>query len=175
MDSLKYLLHYSEATKKQVLELIKQDKLALHLKNRYPNPHTIKTDKALFTYVNELKNSHMKNAPTLSKVLYDGKINVIHNALGTHRFISRVQGAKLKSKNEIRISCMFKNVPQEFLEMIVVHELAHFREKEHNKAFYNLCQYMQPSYHQIEFDLRLYLTLIDINGKIESWDSSKSS
>ena len=158
-----------------MLELIKQDKLALHLKNRYPNPHTIKTDKALFTYVNELKNSHMKNAPTLSKVLYDGKINVIHNALGTHRFISRVQGAKLKSKNEIRISCMFKNVPQEFLEMIVVHELAHFREKEHNKAFYNLCQYMQPSYHQIEFDLRLYLTLIDINGKIESWDSSKSS
>jgi len=175
LDSLKYLLHYSEATRKQVLELIKQDKLALHLKNRYPNPHTIKTDKALFTYVNELKNSHMKNAPTLSKVLYDGKINVIHNALGTHRFISRVQGAKLKSKNEIRISCMFKNVPQEFLEMIVVHELAHFREKEHNKAFYNLCQYMQPSYHQIEFDLRLYLTLIDINGKIESWDSSKSS
>ncbi|MBS4068841.1 MAG: YgjP-like metallopeptidase domain-containing protein [Sulfurimonas sp.] len=175
MDSLKYLLHYSEATRKQVLELIKQDKLALHLKNRYPNPHTIKTDKALFTYVNELKNSHMKNAPTLSKVLYDGKINVIHNALGTHRFISRVQGAKLKSKNEIRISSMFKNVPQEFLEMIVVHELAHFREKEHNKAFYNLCQYMQPSYHQIEFDLRLYLTLIDINGKIESWDSSKSS
>lgn len=158
-----------------MLELIKQDKLALHLKNRYPNPHTIKTDKALFTYVNELKNSHMKNAPTLSKVLYDGKINVIHNALGTHRFISRVQGAKLKSKNEILISSMFKNVPQEFLEMIVVHELAHFREKEHNKAFYNLCQYMQPSYHQIEFDLRLYLTLIDINGKIESWDSSKSS
>mgnify|MGYP001606985950 CR=1 FL=1 len=175
MDSLKYLLHYSEATKKQVLDLIKQDKLALHLKNRYPNPHTIKTDKTLFTYVNDLKNSYMKNAPTLSKVLYDGKINVIHNALGTHRFISRVQGAKLKSKNEIRISSMFKNVPQEFLEMIVVHELAHFREKEHNKAFYNLCQYMQPSYHQIEFDLRLYLTLIDINGKIESWDSSRSS
>ncbi len=175
MDSLKYLQHYSEATKKQVLELVKQDKLALHLKNRYPNPHTVKTDKALFTYVNDLKNSHMKNAPTLSKVLYDGKINVIHNALGTHRFISRVQGAKLKSKNEIRISSIFKNVPQEFLDMIAVHELSHFREKEHNKAFYNLCQYMLPSYHQIEFDLRLYLTLIDINGKIESWDSSKSS
>jgi predicted metal-dependent hydrolase len=175
LDSLKYLQHYSEATKKQVLELVKQDKLALHLKNRYPNPHTVKTDKALFTYVNDLKNSHMKNAPTLSKVLYDGKINVIHNALGTHRFISRVQGAKLKSKNEIRISSIFKNVPQEFLDMIAVHELSHFREKEHNKAFYNLCQYMLPSYHQIEFDLRLYLTLIDINGKIESWDSSKSS
>ncbi|MDD5400548.1 MAG: DUF45 domain-containing protein [Sulfurimonas sp.] len=172
MDSLKYLLHYSEATKKQVLELIKQDKLAQHLKNRYPNLHTVKTDKALFTYVNELKNSHMKNAPTLSKVLYDGKINVIHNALGTHHFISRVQGSKLKSKNEIRIASMFKSVPQEFLEMIVVHELAHFREKEHNKAFYNLCLYMQPSYHQVEFDLRLYMTQMDIKGKIDEWNQS---
>ncbi|MEK6658110.1 MAG: YgjP-like metallopeptidase domain-containing protein [Campylobacterota bacterium] len=172
MDSLKYLQHYSEATKKQVLELIKQDKLAQHLKNRYPNPHTVKTDKALFTYVNELKNSHMKNAPNLSKVLYDGKINVIHNALGTHHFISRVQGSKLKSKNEIRIASMFKSVPQEFLEMIVVHELAHFREKEHNKAFYNLCLYMQPSYHQVEFDLRLYLTHLDIKSKIDEWNQS---
>jgi predicted metal-dependent hydrolase len=169
MKELKYINHYSEATKKQVLELIKQDKLALHLKNRYPNPHLIKTDKALFTYVNELKNSHMKNAPTLSKVIYDGKINVIHNALGTHHFISRVQGAKLKAKNEIRVASMFKSVPLEFLEMIAVHELAHFREKEHNKAFYNLCLYMQPSYHQIEFDLRLYLTHLDIKGKIEEW------
>ena len=52
---------------------------------------------------------------------------------------------------------MFKSVPEEFLEMIVVHELAHFKEKEHNKAFYKLCEYMQPNYHQVEFDLRLYL------------------
>ncbi len=65
---------------------------------------------------------------------------------------------------------MFKSVPQDFLEMIVVHELSHFKEKEHNKAFYKLCEYMQPSYHQIEFDLRLYLTHIDINGKLQEWN-----
>ncbi|OHD97912.1 MAG: metal-dependent hydrolase [Sulfurimonas sp. RIFCSPHIGHO2_12_FULL_36_9] len=170
MDSLKYINHYSEITKTEVLELIKQDKLALHLKTKYPNPHVIKTDKALFSYVNELKNAHIKNAPTLSKVLYDGKINVIHNALGTHHIISRVQGSKLKSKNEIRVASMFKSVPQEFLEMIVVHELAHFKVKEHNKAFYNLCEYMQPSYHQTEFDVRLYLTQMDIFGKIDEWN-----
>jgi predicted metal-dependent hydrolase len=170
LDSLKYINHYPETTKKQVLELIKENKLSLYIKSKYPNSHTIKTDKALFTYVNELKNTYIKNAPALSKVIYDGKINVIHNALGTHRFISRVQGAKLKSKNEIRISSIFKNVPQEFLEMIVVHELSHFREKEHNRAFYSLCEYMLPSYHQIEFDLRLYLTLIDTSSKIEEWN-----
>ena len=170
MDSLKYISHYSESTKKQVLELISQDKLAHYLKKKYPSSHNVKTDKALFGYVNELKSSYIKNAPPLSKVLYDGKINVIHNALGTHHFISRVQGAKLKSKNEIRIASMFKSAPLEFLEMIVVHELSHFKEKEHNRAFYSLCEYMQPSYHQVEFDLRLYLTQMELFGKIDTWN-----
>ncbi|MDY0122742.1 YgjP-like metallopeptidase domain-containing protein [Sulfurimonas sp.] len=170
MDSLKYINHYSESTKKQVLELISQNKLAYYLKKKYPSAHNVKTDKALFGYVNELKASHIKNAPPLSKVLYDGKINVIHNALGTHHFISRVQGAKLKSKNEIRIASMFKSAPLEFLEMIVVHELSHFKEKEHNRAFYSLCEYMQPSYHQVEFDLRLYLTQMELFGKMDEWN-----
>ena len=122
MDSLKYLNHYPQAVKGQVLELIKQDKLAKHLLNKYPSSHSKKTDKALFSYINELKNTHMKKVAPLSKAIYDGKINVIHNALGTHHFISRVQGNKLKAKNEIRVSSMFKKVPQEFLEMIAVHE-----------------------------------------------------
>lgn len=169
MDSLKYIAHYPEWIKKQVLELIKDGRLAEHLKKKYPTSHNIKTDKALFAYVNELKNSHMKNAPSLSKAVYDSKINVIHNALGTHHIISRVQGSKLKSKNEIHIASLFKNAPIEFLDMIVVHELSHFKEREHNKAFYSLCEYMQPSYHQVEFDVRLYLTQIDIFGKIEDW------
>lgn len=169
MRELKYLQHYPERVKKQVHELINQDKLAKHLLKKYPQSHSKKNDKVLFSYTNELKNAHMKKVAPLSKVIYDGKINVIHNALGTHHFVSRVQGAKLKSKNEIRIASMFKNTPDEFLEMIVVHELAHFKEKEHNKAFYKLCEYMQPNYHQVEFDLRLYLTLIDLQGKIKEW------
>ena len=69
---------------------------------------------------------------------------------------------------------MFKSVPEEFLEMIVVHELAHFKEKEHNKAFYKLCTYMQSSYHQVEFDLRLYLTEVDMNGKIDEWSKTQT-
>lgn len=52
----------------------------------------------------------------------------------------------------------------------VVHELAHFKEKEHNKAFYKLCEHMFSDYHQAEFDLRLYLTEIDLEGKINAWN-----
>ena len=85
--------------------------------------------------------------------------------LGTHTFVSRVQGGKLKSKNIIKIATIFKDVPEEFLQMIVVHELAHFKEKEHNKAFYKFCEYMQKDYHQVEFDLRVYLLHLDLKGK----------
>jgi predicted metal-dependent hydrolase len=158
----KYINHYPEATKNQVIALIEQNKLGNYLKNKYKNQHSYKSDKTLFGYVNNLKNEYMKKSNPLSKVLYDGKMDVINSALGTHHFISRVQGAKLKAKNEIRIASMFKTLPEEFLEMITVHELAHFKEKEHNKAFYKLCIYMQPSYHQVEFDLRLYLTHLEL-------------
>jgi len=89
---------------------------------------------------------------------------VINNALGVHTFVSRVQGGKLKAKHEIRIASIFREAPREFLTMIVVHELAHLKEKEHNKAFYQLCKYMEPAYHQLEFDTRLFLTQVEMAG-----------
>ncbi|MFA7091313.1 MAG: YgjP-like metallopeptidase domain-containing protein, partial [Arcobacteraceae bacterium] len=90
----------------------------------------------------------------------------VNNALGTHTFISRVQGGKLKAKNEIKIANVFKNMPEKFLEMIVVHELSHLKEKEHDKAFYNLCTFLQNDYAQVEFDTRLYLIHLELFGKI---------
>ena len=83
---------------------------------------------------------------------------------GTHTTVSRVQGNKLKSKREIRVATLFKEVPPEFLKMITVHELAHIKEKAHDKAFYKLCTHMEPDYHQLEFDLRLYLTHLETSG-----------
>jgi predicted metal-dependent hydrolase len=100
----------------------------------------------------------------ITKVEYDNKIHVINHALGLHTAISRVQGSKLKSKREIRVATVFKDAPQEFLAMIVVHELAHLKHKDHDKAFYKLCCHIEPNYHQYEFDLRLYLTLLDTEG-----------
>jgi UTP pyrophosphatase len=98
-------------------------------------------------------------------VAYDPKISVLNQALGLHSFVSRVQGAKLKSKHEIKVASVFKEAPLEFLRMIVVHELAHLKEKEHNKAFYQLCEYMEPQYHQLEFDTRLLLTQLEASGE----------
>ena len=108
-----------------------------------------------------IKSEYLKRSQ-ISKIFYDGKINDVNKALGTHTFVSRVQGGKLKAKNIIKVATIFKDIPEEFLKMIVVHELAHFKEKEHNKAFYKFCEYMQKDYHQVEFDLRVYLLHLDL-------------
>jgi len=140
-----------------VQSLIEQNKLGPYLKNRYPEKHNINSNKALFAYIQDLKRSWMKKAPPVHKVLYDDNIEIAYKALGLHSFVSRIQGNKLKSKSEIRIASIFKNAPADFLEMIAVHELAHLKEKEHDKNFYRLCQNMPPDYSQLEFDLQLYL------------------
>jgi len=162
---MKYLNHYPKNLQTQIQDLLDKNKLDKYLISKYPIAHNIKSDKALYSYVNELKNQYFKKYK-LSKIQYDGKINVINNALGMHTFISRVQGNKLKAKSEIRVATLFKNTPEKFLEMIVVHELAHLKEKEHNKAFYNLCTFMMEDYHQVEFDLRVYLVYMDKFGKL---------
>ncbi|EPD6681973.1 M48 family metallopeptidase [Cronobacter sakazakii] len=158
MTTLTYLQGYPESLLVQVRTLIDQNRLGDVLEKRYPHKHLITTDKALYDYAQALKNRYLRSAPPLNKVAYDNKIHVMKHALGLHTAISRVQGGKLKAKAEIRVATVFRQAPEDFLRMIVVHELAHIKEKEHNKAFYQLCCHMEPQYHQFEFDTRLWLT-----------------
>ena len=168
---MKYLQGYPDALRDQVQQLITDGQLGTVLLKKYPEAHEVRTDKALYDYVMELKNRFLRNSDPLSRVLFDNKLQVIAHALGTHTTISRVQGSKLKSKREIRVASLFKEGPAEFLKMIAVHERAHIKEREHDKAFYKLCTYMEPQYHQYEFDLRVYLTHLDAVGKLE-WNAS---
>jgi len=158
MSALKYLQAYPAALQEQIRQLIAQQRLGAYLSQRYPGRHAVQSDKALYAYIVALKQEHLKSAPLIDKVLFDNRLDLTHRALGLHTTISRVQGGKLKSKKEIRVASLFKEAAPEFLKMIVVHELAHLKEHEHNRAFYKLCEYMQPGYAQLEFDLRVYLT-----------------
>lgn len=125
---MKYINHYPKDLQDKIKVLIENEKLTSYIKTKYPNAHSFTNDKTLYSYVMDFKNDYFKKYQ-VSKVMYDGKINVINNALGMHSIVSRVQGGKLKSKNEIRVASVFKNMPEEFLQMIVVHELSHFKEK----------------------------------------------
>jgi predicted metal-dependent hydrolase len=162
---MKYLSAYSDQTRQQVAQILEQNRLGEVLLQRYPKAHNVRNDKALYDYVQELRAEFLRNAEPINKVEFDSKIHVINHALGLHTAISRVQGGKLKAKHEIKVATMFRDAPLEFLRMIAVHELAHVREKQHDKAFYKLCTYMEPNYHQYEFDVRLYLTQLEYSGQ----------
>ena len=172
--ALPYLRGYPADTLEKVTRMLQQGRVAPWLLGKYPQAHGLRTDRALYAYVQELKSEFLKGAEPLSKVAYDSKLHIVQNALGTHTTVSRVQGSKLKAKREIRIAAMFKDAPPEFLRMIVVHELAHLRERSHDKAFYQLCAYMEPAYHQLEFEVRVYLTHLE-NTSERLWTESRQN
>ena len=161
MTALKYLAGYPDALQQQVRELIAADRLGPWLERRYAELHTVRNDRQLYDYTQALKERYLRQSAPLSKVLYDSRLQVLKHALGTHTTVSRVQGSRLKASREIRIASVFREAPAPFLKMIVVHELAHLKESDHNKAFYQLCTHMEADYHQLEFDLRLYLTHLE--------------
>jgi hypothetical protein len=166
MSQLPYFTGYSLALQAQVQQLLDEGRLSGLLLQNYPDCHQFRSEQALYGYAMELKNRFLRTAPALSKAVYDPKIHVISQALGQHTRISRIQGSQLKAKYEIRVATVFRQAPQAFLDMILIHELAHFKEIDHNRAFYRLCRHMNPDYHQLEFDLRLYLTHLDRIGEL---------
>ena len=158
MTDLIYISHYPEQIQQQVRQLISQRQLGNWLAKRYPEKHVVLSDSALFDYVTELKNRYMRNVSAINKVQYDSKLSVVHHALGLNVRKAQMQGAKIKRKHDIIIASVFR----EFLRMIAVHELAHLKETQHDKAFYQLCVHMEPDYHQLEFDFRLFMTHRDL-------------
>ena len=78
--------------------------------------------------------------------------------------VSVIATRKLRTRREIRIADVFREAPPEFLAMIVAHELAHLKEPDHDKAFYQLCCHIEPAYHQLEFDVRAWLCWVEAGG-----------
>ena len=160
----RYVGDYPPNVQEQVRRLVAENRLGQHLQRKYPDTHSIQSDTALYDYVLDLKQTHLRSSGPLHKVIWQNKMDVMQKVLGLNTAISRVQGGRLKAKAEIRIAGLFKRTAPEFLEMVVVHELAHLRERDHDKAFYQLCRHMLPDYHQIEFDLRLLMLHNEMDG-----------
>jgi predicted metal-dependent hydrolase len=167
MTELRYLAGYPQPVLEQVRVLIAERRVLATVARRYPDTHDVRRDRDLRDYVGELRARHLRSAPPLARVTYDNRLHVTHDALGTHTAISRVQGTSLKAKREIRIASVFKDAPAAFLRMIAVHELAHLRERAHDRAFYALCRHMEPDYAQLEFDTRLWLTGLELEPPAE--------
>ena len=173
-EALRYVAGYPETTIVQVRDLIEREQLGQHLLNRYPEPHQVNSNKLLRRYTQEIKSTYLRSSERLSKVCFDDRLHLIHHALGTQTFLSLPHGGRLKARRELRVSSLFKRGPEPLLRMIVVHELAHLRERGHNEAFYRLCLHMEARYHQLELDARLYLIQRELFGQLYPQHSSKT-
>ena len=162
---LPYLAGYAPALQRQVRQWFAEGRLASWLRERHPQAHGCGDDRALFDYVEALRLEYLRNAGQVHRVLYDSRIHVVNNALGLHTRRAIAHGGRLSARHEIRIAAMFRQAPPAFLRMIVVHELAHLRELEHNRAFYQLCEHMEPDYRQLEFEVRVYLCWLEHTGQ----------
>jgi len=160
-----YLAGYPVELTEKIQLMLEQDQLADWLLRKYPQRHGIRSDKALYDYVMQLKETYLRKSAPLNKVAFDSTLLLTRQALGIHTSKSQIHGSKLKAKREIHVATMFKDMPPEFLRMIAVHELAHMKESNHIEAFYQLCCNMEADYYQLEFDLRVYLTYLDATGK----------
>ena len=157
---MNYFSAYPEQIKAQVEALISSGKLARYFEKKYPVAHQFKSEKALYDFATGLKQHYLKNAPKLNSVKYEKQKDLVLNALGTHTFKRHAHGKKLKAQHHIAIANQLKYAPEEILKTLVVHELAHFKEKDHNKTFYKLCCHMGPQYHQLELELRIFSVLV---------------
>ncbi len=64
-----------------------------------------------------------------------------------------ITGAKTRfgscsGKNRLCFSCFLMQYPEEAIDYVVVHELAHIRHKHHQKAFYALVESILPDYRE---------------------------
>ena len=65
MTPLKYLSGYPESLQQQIRQLIAEGRLGDYLERRYPQRHQVQSDKALYGYVQQLRQSHLKSAPNI--------------------------------------------------------------------------------------------------------------
>ena len=162
MQALKYLAGYPSHWLAAAQQLLAQGRVGEAMAQRHGPAHGLRTDGALYDFVAELKARFLRHAGPISKVAYDAKLQPVQHALGLHTRISRVHGGRLAARREIRVASVFRQAPAPFLRMVVVHELAHLKHAEHDKAFYALCTHMEPDYHALEFDLRLWLCSLEV-------------
>ena len=119
-DPYRFIAGYAEETRERARGLVEAGRAEAYLAGRYPERHEVRNNAALVDYVQTMKRKHLRQSDPLSKVCFSDKLSALNKALGTHTYVSRVQGGKLKAKNELRVASLFKEAPAEFLRMIVV-------------------------------------------------------
>jgi len=68
------------------------------------------------------------------------------------------QWGSCSGKNVLNFNTMMMKLPQDVIQYIIVHELAHIQHKHHQKSFWKLVEQYMPDYKQHVTELKKYTT-----------------
>ena len=77
---------------------------------------------------------------------WSGKMGVVPT--GFRVTTAKKRYGSCSAKNSLCFSCFLMNCPEEAVELVVVHELCHIREKNHGPRFYALLAQYLPDYRE---------------------------
>lgn len=75
---------------------------------------------------------------------YAGVMGVTYNRIAIRT--QRTRWGSCSSKGNLNFNCLLMLMPQEVIDYIVVHELAHRREMNHSSRFYEIVREVLPDY-----------------------------
>jgi len=144
-DNLKHFKEGEEffyLGKKYKLKIIKEQKEDLIFKNGFLlSENKIDKSKEIFKnwYCEQTYNLVMNKVNYFSK-----KFNLKFSHIKISS--SKISWGSCNSKKEVRFSWRLSMLPEDIIEYVVVHELAHLKELNHSRKFWNLVELMLPSY-----------------------------
>jgi predicted metal-dependent hydrolase len=68
----------------------------------------------------------------------------------------RTKWASCNSKGNININTLMKDMPEELIEYVVYHEVAHLRQMRHNSKFWGIIAKKFPHYKKLEKELSIF-------------------
>ncbi len=109
----------------------------------------------------EIPPSEEKMLREKAKVYLKERLDYYSNISGLKYTGMKITGAKHRygscnSKNSICFSYRLMLYPEEAIDYVVVHELAHIKIKNHSESFYKLVEKYMPDYKQREKILKSY-------------------
>ena len=68
----------------------------------------------------------------------------------------RTKWASCNSRGNININTLMQNMPEELIDYVVYHEVAHLRRLRHDEKFWRIIAKKFPHYQDLEKELSLY-------------------
>lgn len=143
-----YPLKLTEQTKKRTSLVFNREVFLLHY-HQY--------DERLFQkYVDNFYKEEAKQfiPPLVEK--WSGKMALFPTEIRFRK--TKRQWGSCSGKNVLSFNTMMMKLPQDVIQYIIVHELAHIKHKHHQKSFWKLVERYMPDYRQQVAQLKDYTT-----------------